>query len=170
MRRVRRMPCAEYGQVRFHPFDIRGIAVEEWVRAPPSLRVLRIIASAIDERVDGTVLRARGGCDQQIVTGRVTDTADQDGRGSLSRETEWPIILTQFMLAQIRDENRRVGSHVLQQQCRTLAAAGILGAMPKPAIENDGLAVADSRLDELSGGIDLARPIRHHGGRGLKPG
>ena len=45
-----------------------------------------------------------------------------------------------------------------------LATAGILGAMPKPAIENDGLAVADSRLDELSGGIDLARPIRHHGG------
>ena len=73
-------------------------------------------------------------------------------------------MLAQFMLAQVRNENWRIGFYVLQQQCRTLATAGILGAMPKPAIENDGLAVADSRFDELSGRIDLARPIRHHGG------
>ena len=74
------MSWAEHGQVRSNRFDARGMAVKESVAAPPGNWVLRIIVSAIDERLERMiiVLRAGGGCDQKIVTRRIADTADED--------------------------------------------------------------------------------------------
>src|SRR5262245_52547557 len=102
MRRVRRMSCAEHGQVRCHRFDVRGMTVKEWIGAPAGDGVLQVVISAIDERLERIVLvwRACGWCDQQIVATLVADATDQDRWRTFSGKTEWP-----FKFVIVRNED-----------------------------------------------------------------